>query len=50
MANKQLDWERHKFDTNAAIEMQTISAARDVAIEYAKNQPETINYNNTIYW
>lgn len=50
MANKQLDLERHKFDTNAAIEMQTISAARDVAIEYAKNQPETINYNNTIYW
>ena len=48
--NQELDFARHKFDTNAAIEKQTISAARDVAIEYAKNQPETINYNNIIYW
>lgn len=50
MANKELDFERHKFDTNAAIEQQTVSAARDVALEYAKNQPETVNYNNTIFW
>ena len=50
MANKELDFERHKFDTNTAIEKQAVSAARDVALEYAKNQPETVNYNNTIYW
>jgi len=34
---------------NSELDKIRVSAYRDVAVEYAKNQPKTINYNN-IYW
>ncbi len=38
-----------KAKTEAELEKQRINAYREVAVEYAKNQPKTITYNN-IYW
>jgi len=29
-----------------ALEKETIKASREIAVEYAKNQPKTITYNN----
>lgn len=34
----------------AAQRRMIISASRDVAIEYARNQPKTINYNRIYHW
>ena len=34
---------------NADLEKQRINAYREIAVEYAKNQPKTITYNN-INW
>lgn len=51
-AKEQRDFEaREARDArNAAIRRQEIAAARDVAMEFARNQPETVYYetNNTI--
>jgi len=34
---------------NLALDKIRVNAYREIAVEYAKNQPKTINYNN-IYW
>jgi len=34
---------------NLELDKIRVNAYREVAVEYAKNQPKTINYNN-IYW
>ena len=38
-----------KYNDKLNIEKQQIEAYREVAVEYAKNQPKTVTYNN-IYW
>lgn len=38
-----------KYNDKIALEKQQINAFREIAVEFAKNQPETITYNN-IYW
>lgn len=38
-----------KYNDIISIEKKRIEAYRDIAVEYAKNQPKTITYNN-IYW
>lgn len=38
-----------KYNDKIVLEKQQINAFREIAIEYAKNQPKTITYNN-IYW
>ena len=32
-----------------SLEKKRIDAYKDIAVEYAKNQPKTVTYNN-IYW
>ncbi len=46
------EWEQRVREYNDRVETQRqyISAARDVAIEYARNQPKVINYNSIILW
>ena len=46
------EWEQRVREYNDQVETQRqyISAARDVAIEYARNQPKVINYNSIILW
>jgi hypothetical protein len=38
-----------KYNDKIALKKQQINAYREIAVEYAKNQPKTITYNN-IYW
>jgi hypothetical protein len=38
-----------KYNDKIATEKQQINAYKEIAVEYAKNQPRTITYNN-IYW
>jgi hypothetical protein len=38
-----------KYNDKINLEKKRIDAYKDIAIEYAKNQPKTITYNN-IYW
>lgn len=38
-----------KYNNKIALEKLQINAYREIAVEYAKNQPKTITYNN-IYW
>lgn len=38
-----------KYNDKIALEKQQINAYKEIAVEFAKNQPETITYNN-IYW
>lgn len=38
-----------KYNDKIALEKQKINTYKEIAVEYAKNQPKTITYNN-IYW
>jgi hypothetical protein len=38
-----------KYNDKIDLEKKQIDAYKEVAVEYAKNQPKTITYNN-IYW
>lgn len=38
-----------KYNDKISIEKQQINAYKEIAVEYAKNQPKTITYNS-IYW
>jgi hypothetical protein len=38
-----------KYKDRLAIEKQQINAYKEIAVEYAKNQPKTITYNNIIW-
>jgi hypothetical protein len=38
-----------KYNDKINLEKKRIDAYKDIAVEYAKNQPKTITYNN-IYW
>ena len=38
-----------KYNDRIAIEKQKIDAYKEIAVEYAKNQPKTITYNNIIW-
>lgn len=38
-----------KYNDKIALEKQQINAYREIAVEYAKNQPKTIIYNNIIW-
>lgn len=38
-----------KYNDKIAIEKQQINAYREIAVEYAKNQPKKITYNNIIW-
>jgi len=38
-----------KYNDEISIEKEKIEAYRDIAVEYAKNQPKTVTYNN-IFW
>jgi hypothetical protein len=38
-----------KYNDKMELEKQQINAYKEIAVEYAKNQPKTITYN-TIYW
>jgi len=42
----KLDLELKKYNDRMALEKETIKASREIAVEYAKNQPKTITYNN----
>ncbi len=35
---------------NYELDKLRVNAYREVAVEYAKNQPKTVTYNNNIYW
>lgn len=43
------EYRENQSQRNLELDKIRVSAYRDVAVEYAKNQPKTINYN-TIYW
>lgn len=38
-----------KYNDKIALEKQQINAYKEIAVEYAKNQPKTITYNNIIW-
>lgn len=38
-----------KYNDKISIEKQQVNTYREIAVEYAKNQPKTITYNNTIW-
>lgn len=42
----KLDLELKEYNDRMALENETIKASREIAVEYAKNQPKTITYNN----
>jgi hypothetical protein len=46
---RQQEIDAEKAKTESELEKQRINAYRELAVEYAKNQPKTITYN-TIYW
>lgn len=45
----KLDLELKQYNDKVSLEKETLKANREIAVEYAKNQPKTITYNN-IYW
>lgn len=45
----RLELAMKKYNDKISIEKKRIEAFREIAVEYAKNQPKTIIYNN-IYW
>jgi hypothetical protein len=45
----RLDLALKKYNDKMEQEKQQINAYKEIAVEYAKNQPKTISYNN-IYW
>lgn len=42
----KLDLQLKEYNDRMALENETIKASREIAVEYAKNQPKTITYNN----
>lgn len=42
----KLDLQLKDYNDRMALENETIKASREIAVEYAKNQPKTITYNN----
>ena len=45
----RLDLKLKQYNDKVSLEKETLKANREIAVEYAKNQPKTITYNN-IYW
>ena len=45
----RLELALQKYNDKINLEKKRIDAYKDIAVEYAKNQPKIINYNN-IYW
>ncbi|HQW69461.1 MAG TPA: hypothetical protein PLH25_07325 [Flavobacterium sp.] len=45
----KLDLELKQYNDKINLEKETLKASLEIAVEYAKNQPKTITYNN-IYW
>ncbi len=45
----RLELALQKYNDKISLEKKRIDAYKDIAVEYAKNQPKTITYNN-IYW
>jgi len=42
-------YRENQSQRNAELDKIRINANREISIEYAKNQPKTVTYNN-IYW
>jgi len=49
MGKENLKYQDKQAERNYVLDKTRVSAYRDIAVEYAKNQPKTIYYNN-IYW
>ena len=45
----KIDLELKQYNDKIDLEKETIKASREIAVEYAKNQPKTITYNNLIW-
>lgn len=45
----KLDLDLKQYNDKISLKNEALKANREIAIEYAKNQPKTITYNN-IYW
>ena len=45
----RLELALQKYNDKISLEKKRIDAYKDIAVEYAKNQPKTVTYNN-IYW
>ena len=45
----RMELELKKYNDKINLEKKRIDAYKDIAVEYAKNQPKTVTYNN-IYW
>jgi len=49
MRKEKLKYQDKQAERNYALDKVRVRAYRDIAVEYVKNQPKTIYYNN-IYW
>ena len=52
MADEKRDWQFQlkQYADNLVMEKNRINAYRDIAVEYAKHQPQVVVYNRIIWW